>query len=75
MFINKLAISHRISISLYIYNKLIKVRTDCSLIPSSIGEHYKAVRAARKAFDILKFSEGAKNNYYNSRYPWPNIIK
>lgn len=55
-------------------NKLIKVVTDCSLnlcaILSSMGEHYKALRAARKALDILKSSEGAQNNYYNSLYPF-----
>lgn len=55
-------------------SKLLKVVTDCSLnlcaILSAMGEHYKALRAVRKALKILKSSEGLQNNYYNSLYPF-----
>lgn len=54
-------------------SKLLKVVTDCSLnlcaILSAMGEHYRALRAARRALITLKSSQSLQNNFYNSLYP------
>lgn len=57
-------------------DKLIKVVTDCSLnlcaILSAMGDHYKALKAARKALALLKSNKDLPNSYFHSLFP---IIK
>lgn len=52
--------------------EVLKVVTDCSLnlcaILSAMGEHYKALRAARKALSLLKQPHIPKS-YYQSLFP------
>ena len=54
-------------------DKLIKVITDCSLnlcaILSAMGDHYKALKAVRKALSLLQSSENLPNSYFQSLYP------
>ena len=54
-------------------DKLITVITDCSLnlcaILSAMGDHYKALKAARKALSLLKSSSNLPNTYFQSLFP------
>lgn len=54
-------------------DRLIRVVTDCSLnlcaILSAMGEHYKALRAARKALLLLESSQNLPDSYFQSLFP------
>lgn len=51
----------------------LKVVTDCSLnlcaILSSMGEHHKALKAAKKALSLISKTPNVPKSYYNTLYP------
>lgn len=54
-------------------DRLMRVVTDCSLnlcaILSAMGEHYKALRAARQALLLLESSQNLPDSYFQSLFP------